>query len=205
MLTRLGSRALSALGYSSNGESAENTDEIEFDDSRIISGDWVFVREKRPQRSCTKRNSNSTEEWFTVTSSRKRNKIKPESEDVKLEYDTMDDLSHSEENIKTKRKNNSQDTSGFVENQNEQLDSVGKILTRNQRKLMTATEESKVMLERGTKTKRQQNASLSNAHSGRIESKRQNKVLIQADSNKRGRRRHMMPNTYSGKGGRRGS
>lgn len=94
MLTRFGSRALSALGYGSNDESATEN-ETNLYDSTVISGDWVFVRQKRPQRSCTKRNSSQTEEWFTVT--RKRNKIKPTSENASFEYDTMDDLLESEQ------------------------------------------------------------------------------------------------------------
>lgn len=194
MLTRLGSRALSALGCSSSNDDSTTDSEIELDDSKIISGDWVFVREKRPQRSCTKRNSSKTEEWFTVT--RKRNKFKPNSENVNLEYDTMDDLLQHDKNVNTKQKHKSRDTIGFVENQN---NSVGTVLTRNQRKLMMAAEESKVMLERGTKPKRIQSTS-----SSRNQSKRQNKVTMQAEGNVRGRKRHMMATTYSGKGGQRG-
>jgi hypothetical protein len=193
MLTRLGSCALSALGYSSNDDSATDS-EMEFDDSKVISGDWVFVREKRPQRKCTKQNTSQTDEWFRVT--RKQNKIKPDSKNVNIDYDTMDDLLQSEEGVNTKQKNKSRETTGFVENQN---NSVGTVLTRNQRRLMMVAEESKMMLERGTKPKRLQNTS-----SGRNQNKHQNKVMMQADSNKRGRKRHMMASTYSGKGGRRG-
>ena len=189
MLTRLGSRALSAIGYGSNHDDSE-LGGIEFDDSKVISGDWVFLREKRPQRSCTKRNSSQNEEWFTVT--RKQNKTKT-LENVNLEYDTMDDLLQAEEGGKTKQKK-SRETTGFVENQS---NSVGTVLTRNQRKLMKVAEESKMMLERGTKPKRLQNTSNGNG-------KHQNKVVKQTESNKRGRKRHMMASTYSGKGGRRG-
>ena len=189
MLTRLGSRALNAIGYSSNDDSASR---IEFDDSKVISGDWVFVREKRPERSCTKRNSSQKEEWFTVT--RKQNKTKPASEDVSIEYDTMDDLLQAEEGVSTKHKK-SGETMGFVENQN---NAVGTVLTRNQRKLTMAAEESKMLLERGTKPKRLQNTSKNQV-------KHQNKVVVQSESNKRGRKRHMMASTYSGKGGKRGS
>ena len=189
MLTRLGSRALSAIGYSSNDDSEGG---IEFDDSKVISGDWVFVREKRPQRSCTKRNLSQKEEWFTVT--RKQNKTKTALENVNLEYDTMDDLLQAEEGGNTKQKK-SQETTDFVENQS---NSVGTVLTRNQRKLMKVAEESKMMLERGTKPKRLQNTS---SGSGKL----QNIVVKQTESNKRGRKRHMMASTYSGKGGRRGS
>jgi hypothetical protein len=193
MLTRLGSRALSTLGYGNNDDSTAES-EMELYDSKVISGDWVFIREKRPQRSCTKQNSHQKEEWFTVI--RKQNKKKPTSENVNLEYDTMEDLLESEEGVNTKQKD-SRETTGFVENQN---NSVGTVLTRNQRRLMMAAEESKLMLERGTKPKRLQNTS-----SGKIQNKHQNKVVMQTESNKRGRKRHMMASTYSGKGGRRGS
>ena len=195
MLTKLGSRALNALGYSNNDESATKH-EMELDDSKVISGDWVFVREKRPQRSCTKRNSSEKEEWLTVT--RRRNKMKPDSEYINLEYDTMDDLLPSEESMNTKKTKKQGETNDFVENEN---NSVGTILTRNQKRLMMAAEESKMMLERGTKPKRLQNTS-----GGRIQIKHQNKVVTQADSNKRrGRKRHMISSRYSGKGGKRGS
>ena len=193
MLTRLGSRALRTLGYGNNDDSTAES-EMELYDSKVISGDWVFIREKRPQRSCTKQNSHQKEEWFTVI--RKQNKKKPTSENVNLEYDTMDDLLESEDGVNTKQKN-SRETTGFVENQN---NSVETVLTRNQRRLMMAAEESKLMLERGTKPKRLQNTS-----SGKIQNKHQNKVVMQTESNKRGRKRHMMASTYSGKGGRRGS
>ena len=116
----------------------------------------------------------------------------------------MDDLLQSEENINTKRKHNSRETSGLVENENELLNSVGTVLTRNQRRLMKTAEESKVMLERGTRTKRLQNASFPSAYTARNQSKHQNKVM-HAESNKRGRKRHMMATTHSGKGGKRGS
>ena len=192
MLTRLGSRALSALGYS-NDDPVTNS-EVELDDSKVISGDWVFVREKRPQRSCTKRNSGETEEWFTVT--RKRNKFKPNSDNVNFEYDTLDDLLQKDKNVNRKQTHKSRGTVAFVENQN---NSVGTMLTRNQRKLMMAAEESKVMLERGTKPKRKENS-----FSSRNQSKRQNRVTTQAEGNKQGRKRHMMATTYSGKGGQRG-
>ena len=193
MLTRLGSRALSTLGYGNNDDSTAES-EMELYDSKVISGDWVFIREKRPQRSCTKQNSHQKEGWFTVI--RKQNKKKPTSENVNLEYDTMEDLLESEEGVNTKQKD-SRETTGFVENRN---NSVGTVLTRNQRRLMMAAEESKLMLERGTKPKRLQNTS-----SGKIQNKHQNKVVMQTESNKRGRKRHMMASTYSGKGGRRGS
>ena len=195
MLTRLGSRALSTLGYSNSNDDSATDSEIELDDSKVISGDWVFVREKRPQRSCTKRNSSEAEEWFTVT--RKRNKFKPNSENVNLEYDTIDDLLQNDKNVHLKQKHKSRPTIDFVENQN---NSVGTVLTRNQRKLMMAAEESKVMLERGTKPKRIQNTDTGS----RNQSKRQNKVTMQTEGNKRGRKRHTMATTYSGKGGQRG-
>ena len=195
MLTRLGSRALSTLGYGSSNDDSATDSEIELDDSKVISGDWVFVREKRPQRSCTKRNSSEAEEWFTVT--RKRNKFKPNSQNVNLEYDTIDDLLQNDKNVNLKQKHKSRPTIDFVENQN---NSVGTVLTRNQRKLMMAAEESKVMLERGTKPKRMQNTDTGS----RNQSKRQNKVTMQTEGNKRGRKRHTMATTYSGKGGQRG-
>ena len=178
MLTRLRSRALNLVGSGSNEDSAGES-EMELDDSKVISGDWVFVREKRPQRRCTKRNSAQTDEWYTVT--RKRNKIKPHS-DLNLEYDTMDDLLQSEENVNTNSKNTSRE-SGFVGIQN---NSVGTVLTRNQRRLMMAAEESKAMLERGTKSKRLQNVSFS----GKSQNKHQNKVQMQGESNKRARKGH---------------
>lgn len=64
---------------------------------------------------------------------------------------------------------------------------------------MMAAVESKAMLERGPKAKRLQSTSDS-----RKQTKHQNKLAMQADGNKRGRKRHMMATTYSGKGGRRG-
>ena len=195
MLTRLGSRALSTLGYGSSNDDSATDSEIELDDSKVISGDWVFVREKRPQRSCTKRNSSEAEEWFTVT--RKQNKFKLNSQNVNLEYDTIDDLLQNDKNVNLKQKHKSRPTIDFVENQN---NSVGTVLTRNQRKLMMAAEESKVMLERGTKPKRMQNTDTGS----RNQSKRQNKVTMQTEGNKRGRKRHTMATTYSGKGGQRG-
>ena len=186
---------MSTLGYGSSNDDSATDSEIELDDSKVISGDWVFVREKRPQRSCTKRNSSEAEEWFTVT--RKRNKFKPNSQNVNLEYDTIDDLLQNDKNVNLKQKHKSRPTIDFVENQN---NSVGTVLTRNQRKLMMVAEESKVMLERGTKPKRMQNTDTGS----RNQSKRQNKVTMQSEGNKRGRKRHTMATTYSGKGGQRG-
>ena len=188
MLTRLGSRALSMLSYSSNNESSS---EKKFDDSKVISGDWVFIREKRPQRNCTKRNARKTDEWCTVAR-KNSNKVNTNTEN---EYELVDDIfttntEDSEKNDKAKGWNVA------IEEDN----SVHTVLTKKQKKLLTVAEESKVMFEQGITPKRLQNNTFS---TDRNQSKRQNKSRMHTCGNKRGRKRHMMADTYSGKGGRR--
>lgn len=213
MLTRLGIRALSALGYNSNEELAGPMD-TELDDSKLTNDGWVFIQQKRPERGCTKRNSTQTDEWLTVTSSRSKAKTRNSEGGLIMDYDTMDDI--DEEDTDPTRKSDKTTTSKtkpnkklqdvkplFWENQSEVLRGVDTVLTRNQRRLIMEAEESKAILDQGVKTKRLQNTS-SAVKFSRKQAEKHNKMTSQNEIRKRGRKRHMMASTYSGKNGRRG-
>ena len=214
MLTRLGVRALSALGYKSNEELPESMD-TELDDSKLTNDGWVFIRQKRPQRSCTKQDSKQTDEWLTVTSSRTEAKTRLSENGLNIDYDTMDDIDEedtapttkSNKTIKSDTKTNKklQDAKPlFRENRSEVLEGVDTVLTRNQRRLIRAAKESKAILDQGVKTKRLQNTSFPVKFS-RKQAEQHNRMTSQNENRKRGRKRHMMASTYSGKNGRRGS
>lgn len=207
MLTRLRARALYAFGYNSNDEMSD--DELEMktrlDDSKVTDGGWVFIRQKRPQRSCTKRNLQSeTDEWFTVkTSARNRvDKTRSRSDNkLSMDYDTADDIDYL---VEDKIPPEQQDKGSlFRESEGEPLEPVDTVLTRNQKRLMMAAQESKAILDRGMKTQRLQNSSPPSANVSRKQMRHENRTITRSENNKRGRKRHMMTNKYSGKSGQR--